>query len=121
MSRRYLLVNRIKPEYLQQYVDAHERMHEGPFREQLQVLRDAGATECICYVHEDLAILIYECDDIGESFSRLGKIPKRQEWETFTAPMFANSPKFDGSQQVAYLRKIFDLNQQLDGGKLEQF
>ena len=121
MSKRYVLVNKIKSEYLDQYIDAHMHMHESPFKDQLQILRDAGAIECICYIYDDLAILMYECDDIDQSFSILGQIPKRMEWEEFTGPMFANSPKFDGSAQVPYLRKIFDMNQQLDNGKLEQF
>jgi L-rhamnose mutarotase len=116
-----MLVNRIRPEYVAEYVDSHKHMHEGPFAEQLRILRDAGATECICYMHNDLAILIYECDDIEKSFKALATFPKRQEWETYTAPMFADAPKFDGSQQVRYLEKIFDLNSQLDDGQLRQF
>ena len=119
--KRYILVNEIKPEYLDLYIDAHMHMHEGPYKDQLQILRDAGATECICYLYNNLVILIYECDDIDQSFTKLGEIPKRMEWEDFTRPMFANSPKFDGSAQVPYLRKIFDMNQQLDKGQLEQF
>jgi L-rhamnose mutarotase len=121
MSKRYILVNEIKPEYLDAYVEAHVHMHEGPWKEQLQVLRRAGATECISYLYKNLSILIYECEDIDESFAALGRDPVRSAWEEFTQPMFANSPKFDGSAHVTGLSKIFDLNQQLDNKKLEQF
>ena len=120
MKKRYVLVNEIKPESVDDYVHSHEHMHEGGFKEQLDVLKKAGAEECICYMYKNLAILIYECEDIGESFSKLGQDPRRAAWEDYTQPMFANSPKFDGSEPVKGLRKIFDLNQQLNG-KLEEF
>ena len=120
MAKRYILVNEIRPERLQEYVDAHEHMHEGKWREQLDVLRKAGATVCDCYLYKNLAILVYECDEINASFARLGKDPRRQAWEDFTQPMFANSPKFDGSARVEGLPKIFNLNSQLDRGTIEQ-
>ena len=120
MKKRYILVNEIKPEALEDYIYAHEHMHESAYSEQLDVLKKAGAEECICYIYENLAILIYECEDINESFSKLGQDPRRAAWEDFTQPMFANSPKFDGSEPVRGLRKIFDLNQQIKG-KLEEF
>ena len=120
MKKRYILVNEIKPEALKDYIYAHEHMHEGAYKEQLDVLKKAGAEECVCYIYENLAILIYECEDINESFSKLGQDPRRAAWEDLTQPMFANSPKFDGSEPVRGLRKIFDLNQQMKG-RLEEF
>ena len=121
MVKRYLMVNEIKPEYLEEYVKAHQTMHEGKWKEQLQVLRQAGAKECISYLYKNYSILIYECEDIDESFRKLGQIPARAAWEDFTQPMFQNSPKFDGSEKTEGLQKIFDLNQQLDEGRLNQF
>jgi len=120
MKKRYVLVNEIKPEALGDYVHAHEHMHEGAFQEQLDVLKKAGAEECVCYLYGNLAILIYECEDIDKSFALLGQDPRRAAWEEFTQPMFAHSPKFDGSEPVKGLRKIFDVNQQLNG-RLEEF
>ena len=120
MKKRYVLVNEIKPECLDAYIDAHVHMHEGPFKDQLDVLKRCGATECISYIYKNLAILIYECEDIDESFAKLGADPVRPAWEAFTQPMFSNSPKFDGSEKVSGLRKIFDLNQQL-AGSLKEF
>lgn len=121
MTKRYVLVNEIKPEKLKEYVDSHEHMHEGIWKEQMDVLRKAGATVCDCYLYGNLAILIYECDDIDESFACLGRDPRRQAWEDYTQPMFANSPKFDGSVKVAGLRKIFCLNSQMDKGTIDQY
>lgn len=115
MSKRYMMINEIKPEYMDEYVKSHETMHEGLWKEQLDALQKAGAKECICYMHGNLAILLYECDDIDESFSALGKDPRREAWEKYTQPMFAGQPKFDGSAQVPLIKKIFDMKQQLNG------
>ncbi|MDR1613714.1 MAG: L-rhamnose mutarotase [Planctomycetota bacterium] len=121
MAKRYVLVNEIKPERLNDYIAAHERMHESEWKEQLDVLRKAGAKACDSYVFKNYAILVYECDDIDDSFAKLGQDPRRRAWEDFTQPMFATSPKFDGSEKVAGLRKIFDLNAQMDRGVIDQY
>jgi hypothetical protein len=34
--------------------------------------------------------------------------------------MFANPPKFDGTEKVVGLRKIFNLNSQMDRGIIDQ-
>jgi L-rhamnose mutarotase len=114
------MINEIKPEHIDEYVRAHETMHEGVWKEQLDVLYKAGAKECIVYIYNNLSILLYECDDIDESFSALGKDPRRTVWEKFTQPMFAGQPKFDGSTSVSLVKKIFDMKQQLND-KLDPF
>jgi L-rhamnose mutarotase len=120
MPKRYMMINELKPECVDEYVKAHETMHEGIWKEQLDVLRKAGAKECICYLHNNLSILLYECDNIDESFTALGKDPRRAAWEEFTQPMFTGQPKFDGSGSIPLVKKIFDMRQQLDG-KLDAF
>lgn len=114
-KRRYMQINVLKPEMVEAYKTAHETMHLGPWKEQLDVLRKAGAEECIVYLYENLSILLYVCDDIGESFSNLGKDPRRGAWDEYTGPMFADTPKFDGSGEIPCVEKIFDLTEQLRG------
>jgi L-rhamnose mutarotase len=116
MSKRYMMINELKPEHVDEYVKAHETMHEGKWQEQLDVLHKAGAKECIAYIYGNLSILLYECDDIQKSFSALGEDPRRAAWEKYTQPMFAGQPKFDGSGDIPHIKKIFDMTQQLDGG-----
>ena len=121
MSRQYVIVNEINPNRLEEYRQAHRTMQEGKWREQLEVLRDAGAEICQAYLYKNFCIMIYVCDDIDKSFTRLGNDPRRLEWEEYTQPMFLNSPKFDGSVKTIGIEKIFDLNEQLDEGELSQF
>ena len=66
--------------------------------------------------------MIWVCDDdIDTDFMRLAEDPRRAAWEEFTQPMFANSPKFDGSVKTEGIEKVLDLNQQLDEGRLSQY
>ena len=53
--------------------------------------------------------------EIDESFARLGRIEGRAAWDDYTLPMFATTPRFDGTARVTGLEKIFDMRQQLDG------
>jgi len=115
MLKRYLLINDLKPECVHEYIQAHQTMHLGEWKEQLEVLKNAGASECIVYVHENLSILLYECEDIEESFAMLGKNPQRSAWDSYMAPMFAGQPKFDGSESIPTIKKVFDMKQQLNG------
>lgn len=121
MKKQYVLVNEIDPARVEEYRNAHRTMHEGIWKEQLDVLRKGGAEICQAYLYKNLSILIYVCDDIDESFTKLGQDPRRQAWEDYTQPMFLNSPKFDGSVKTTGLEKIFDLNEQMDEGELRQF
>lgn len=118
-KRRYLQVNELSPDMVEAYRNAHETMHLGPWKEQLDVLRTAGAEECLVYLYKNLAIMLYVCDDIEESFAALGRDPRRRAWDDFTAPMFAGAPKFDGSGKIEYLQKIFDLSEQISGERTD--
>lgn len=121
MSKQYVIVNEINPDRLEEYRQAHRTMHEGKWKEQLDVLREAGAELCQAYLYKNLCIMIYVCEDIDESFTKLGQDPRRPAWEEYTQPMFLNSPRFDGSVKTTGVEKVFDLNEQLDEGELRQF
>ena len=113
--RWYCLVNELKPECVEEYRRAHVAMHDSPWRRQLEILKEAGAEECLCFLDGTRAILFYRCEEINASFARLGTIPGRADWDAYTLPMFATTPRFDGTRSVTGLEKVFDLNQQLQG------
>lgn len=115
----YCLVNELKEENVKDYSDIHENAHLTHWKTQLDALRGAGAANCMVYIYKNLSILLYQCDDIDESFSRLGQNEDNLKWQAVVAPWFANTPKFDGSEKTVSITKIFDLEQQLHG-KLEQ-
>lgn len=112
--KRYCMVNELKEEYVKDYVEIHENAHLTGWKTQLDALKAAGAENCIVYIYKNLSILIYECEDIDESFSKLGQIEDNNRWQATVAPWFAGTPK------VESLVKIFDLRQQMEG-RLDQF
>ena len=113
--RWYCLVNELKPECVEEYRRAHKTMHESSWKKQLEILKKAGAEDCVVFLNGTQSILFYRCDEINDSFARLGQIEGRAAWDSFTLPMFATSPKFDGSTRVVGAERIFDLRQQLNG------
>jgi L-rhamnose mutarotase len=113
--RWYCMVNELKDEYVKDYIDIHKNAHKTHWKTQLRALKDAGAENCICFMDGNKAILFYQCEEINESFTKLGKDDDNNRWQAHIASWFANSPKFDGSQKVTGLEKIFDLNEQLKG------
>lgn len=113
--KRYCLVNELKEEHVADYVGIHKKAHLTHWKTQLDALAEAGAENCIVYMYKNFSILIYECEDIDESFSKLGEIEANNKWQAEVAPWFAGKPKFDGSQKVESVEKIFDLKQQLEG------
>lgn len=111
----YCMVNELKPEHVADYVEIHETAHLTHWKTQLDALKKAGAQNCISFLYGNKSILFYQCEDIEQSFKTLGTIEENNAWQAHVAPWFANSPKFDGSENVQSLPKIFDLNEQLDG------
>ena len=114
-KKRYLRIRKLKPEMVEAYKNAHETMHESPWKEQLEVLRDAGAEECIVYLYEDYSIILFVCDEIEESFAALGEDLRRKKWDDFMADMFVEVPVSNNENSVSYLEKIFDMKEQLNG------
>lgn len=117
--KTYCLINELKPEYVDDYVRVHEQAHLTGWRSQLNALKKAGAESCVAYIYKNWSILLYTCEDIGESFRALGEDDDNNRWQEMVAPFFAATPKFDGTGPIEPVRKIFDLNQQLEG-TLEQ-
>jgi len=118
--KRYCMINELKEEHVSDYVEIHKNAHLTEWKTQLDALKAAGAENCIVYIYKNLSILIYECEDIDESFASLGQIEDNNRWQATVAPWFAGTPKFDGTQKVVSMEKIFDLKQQLEG-KLDQY
>ena len=115
----YCLVNELKPEHTGDYADIHENAHKTAWKTQLGALKEAGAENCLVFMYKNYSILFYQCEDINESFTKLGTIEDNNRWQAHIASWFAGTPKFDGSAAVTGLKKIFDLNEQLEG-RLEQ-
>ena len=113
--KKYCLVNEIKPECLKEYIDAHLN----PWEELLTCLKEAGTKEECIFILENKALVFIECEDMETYLEKFGKSETGKKWLAFVADFIAVSPFADESgkavEKAEGLRKVFDLNQQLEG------
>lgn len=113
--KKYCIVKEIKTENLSDYEEFHKNCHNTEWKTQLNALKNAGAESFTIYIYENLSIMFFEHEDITIFFDKLSKIDENIMWQEKVALWFTENPQFDRGKSVEPLRKIFDLNQQLDG------
>jgi L-rhamnose mutarotase len=117
--KKYCMVNEIKPERLQEYIDAHLN----PWDELLHCLKDAGTKEETIFILDNKALVFVECEDMEIYLEKFGRSEVGKKWLEFVADFIAVSPFADETGKAVDnadgLRKVFDLNQQL-AGKFEE-
>ncbi|MCK4818706.1 L-rhamnose mutarotase, partial [bacterium] len=112
---KYCIVGEVKPEYLEEYKKLHREIHRGPYRELLNVIKESGVKEEAVFMHGNLAIIFYEAEDLDLCYKRQGSAEAVKRWNELMAPMFDSSYKFNVSEKLPVLKKVFDLNEQLEG------
>ena len=74
MGKRYVMINELKPEHVQDYIDMHMNCPSSEiYKGQLDALKEAGAEECIVYMWKNYSILIVKTDDIDAYMKKLGE------------------------------------------------
>jgi L-rhamnose mutarotase len=109
------MVYELKPEHVKDYAEMHKTAHQTVWKAELDALKKAGARNCITYIYKNYSILLIECEEIDDFFTKLGKSEDNRKWQATTAPWFAVTAKFDGSAKAEPIEKIFDLREQLKG------
>ena len=101
--KRYLLVIEVKPEHRDEYIE----IHNNPWPEMLEAIRDAGFYNELIWYYDDKSIIYLECDDHDEADARLRATEVCSRWDNIMIPRFVSAPVMPP--------KIFDLNEQLKG------
>lgn len=101
--KKYLMIIKVKPQFKEEYID----IHQNPWREMLEVIKEAGFTNEIIWYFEDQSIIYLECLDHDDCNAKLRATQVCKKWDITVGPWFAAEP--------IMAEKIFDLNQQLDG------
>jgi L-rhamnose mutarotase len=110
----YCMVNELKPECVKDYAEYHESIHKTEWKTQLTAIKKAGFEVCNVYVHGNLSIVIFGCDDLMACLSKLAADTDNKRWQQLMAGFFAGNPKFDGEKDLT-AKKVFDLIQQMQG------
>ena len=104
--RRYMIVAEVKPEYLKEYIDIHINV----WPEILDAIRDVGYTNEIIWIYKNQTLVYLECPD-DKTHEGLNEILRStdifKKWDVTVGPWFETG--------FTQCRKVFDLNQQLEG------
>jgi L-rhamnose mutarotase len=101
---KFCIINKLKTEHVEEYCE----LHRNCWPEMRQALIDAGAQNCIVFVNGTQSILIYECDDLDESFAKLGENEVNKKWQDLVSPWFDNPEGFE----LTLADKVFDLHEE---------
>ena len=108
-AKKYLFVIKIKPEHQEDYIG----LHKDPYPEMLRAIKDAGFTKEVLFFFEGQSIVYVECGG-GMSYEECDRRLREQDickkWDAAVGPWFEAQP--------VLCEKIFDLEQQLEGGLL---
>jgi L-rhamnose mutarotase len=76
-TERILLVQRLKPDRVDEYVEAHDDVPDRV----VELMEDNGIQRYDLYLYDDLAISHVEADDFDAFQAAYGDDPEAEEWE----------------------------------------
>ena len=104
--KKYMFVIEMKPEFKNEYID----IHLNPWKEMLEAIRSVGYVNEVLFYFNNQSIIYLECPDDKtneECDAELRKMDVCKRWDAKVNEWFASKP--------VLCKKIFDLNQQIDG------
>jgi len=113
--KKYCIIGKIKPEFIEDYKKKHKELHKGPYRQLLEVIKESGVEEEAVFMDKDTIIIYFEAEDLAKCYERQGKTDIARKWNSIMAPMFACAYEFNSGNSLSMLEKVFDLNEQLSG------
>lgn len=98
---------RIKPERVDDYLEAHQ-----VWPELLEVMRDAGMRKFSLFLQRDsgLAVMYFESADPAESLRQVGETDVSYRWEEGMAEFFVEESEGRGDGQEEWLEEYFHLD-----------
>lgn len=105
--KKYCMIIRIKPEHMEEYIQVHKTEHLPPWSDMIRAIHDAGFTKEVIYHYQNLSIVFMECEDMGVCDGELRAQEICRKWDAMVNPWMEEPPFL--------IKKIFDLEQQLNG------
>jgi len=113
---KYCIVGEVKPEYVEEYSKRHKEIHEGEFKELLNIIKNSGVKNEVIFMYKNLAIIYFEAENLNDCYKFQEGFDVIKKWNKLMQPMFASNYDFGGDpDKLSSLKKIFDLNEQLEG------
>lgn len=106
-TERAVYIQRIDPEYREEYLEAHEDVPEGVS----DAMRRGGVTEFELYVRDDLAVCILEAEDIDAYLDEVDGDEAVEEWERHVAEFKREGVDVDDEQEpIPFMDRIWTLS-----------
>jgi L-rhamnose mutarotase len=107
---KYCVVLEIKPEYLEDYKEAHRHV----WKDLLKSIKDSGVKEEVMFFYKNLAIVYFEADDLNNSYEiQRRSVELEKGWDDLVGPWISKGEYKSGTYELDFLDKVFDLNEQL--------
>jgi len=104
-TERAVYVQRIDPEYREQYVAAHDDVPEG-----VKAAMERGTvTSFDLYVRDDVAVCILEAEDLDAYLDAVTDDPAVEEWERHVAQFKREGVDVDApaDEQIPFMERIW--------------
>ncbi|WP_227377660.1 L-rhamnose mutarotase [Haladaptatus halobius] len=106
-TERAVYIQRIDPEYREEYLEAHENVPKGVS----QAMERGGATEFELYVRDNLAVCILEAEDIDTYLEEVDGDEAVEEWERYVAQFKSEGVDVDNEDEpIPFMECIWTLS-----------
>lgn len=102
---RYAWTWKVKPEYLDEYVE----MHLHPWPEILEEHTKAGYRNYSIFQNGNQFFYVFECDDADAANAYIGKSEICAKWNAITSKMVEGSFDFAKPAPIDFMREVFYL------------
>jgi L-rhamnose mutarotase len=104
-TERGVYVQRIDPEYKEEYVEAHEDVPEGV----TDAMERGTVTEFDLYVRDDIAVCILEVEDLDTYLEAVTDDEAVEEWERHVAAFKREGVDVDApeDEQIPFMERIW--------------
>jgi L-rhamnose mutarotase len=110
-TKRAVYIQRIDPEYKEEYLEAHEDVPEGVS----EAMRRGGVTEFELYVRDDLAVCLLEAEDIDAYLDEIDGDEAVEEWERYTAEFKREGVDVDDADEpIPFMERIWTFSASVD-------
>lgn len=113
---KYCLYLELKPEYVEQYIERHKKLHEID-EGLLRTLREAGVEEEVIFIYKNTSLIFLETDDLDKFYEYQKRYSEEKgEWRPEEAQKMLKTPVTNAAGEFEFpsLEKVFDLNEQLE-------
>jgi L-rhamnose mutarotase len=106
-TERAVYVQRIDPEYREEYLEAHEDVPAGVSR----AMERGGAVEFELYVRDDLAVCVLEVEDLDAYLETVEGDEAVEEWERRVARFKREGVDVDDEEEpIPFMERVWTLS-----------